>query len=132
MNAAKPPFGHGEIGPELWALAQSILDRLDPALRSAAALAAARLADEPGRCQQVWCPVCALAALVAGEQHPLLNVIGEHSMALLTLVRAVVNSHAGTPESAPPEPPDPRSPGGDGASPQTPSRYQNIPITIEE
>jgi 1-acyl-sn-glycerol-3-phosphate acyltransferase len=66
-------------------LAQTILDRLDPAVRLAAARASAGGA---GKCQQVWCPVCALAALVNGEQHPLLSVIAEHSVALLAVVRA--------------------------------------------
>ena len=28
-----------------------------------------------GKCQQVCCPVCALAAVVTGEQHPLVTVI---------------------------------------------------------
>ena len=54
---------------------------------------AAAGADGPGKCQQVWCPVCALAALVSGEQHPLLTVIAEHSVALLTVVRAMVDGH---------------------------------------
>ena len=34
--------GHGDVGPELRQLAQEILDRLDPAVRSMAALMAAR------------------------------------------------------------------------------------------
>src|SRR6185369_15393739 len=105
--------GHSDLGPELKALAQSILDRIDPAVRAAATAAAG--ADGPGKCQQVWCPVCALAALVAGEQHPLLTVISEHSVALLAVVRAMVDnlpdsSGPGFPEpptspSGPPEPP---------------------------
>lgn len=127
MNAATPPFGHGDIGPELWALAQSILDRVDPALRSAVALAAARSGDQPGSCQQVWCPVCALAALVTGEQHPLLTVVAEHSVALLTLVRAVVDGHAGATGPAPPEPPGPEPP-----PPPPGSRYQSIAVTVED
>ena len=81
---------HPDLGPELRQLAQSILDRIDPAVRTAAAAAAG--ADGPGKCQQVWCPVCALAALVSGEQHPLLTVIAEHSVALLTVVRAMVET----------------------------------------
>ena len=64
-------------------------------MRAAAALAAG--ADGPGKCQQVWCPVCALAALVSGEQHPLLTVIAEHSVALLTVVRAMVDDIETTP-----------------------------------
>jgi len=80
---------HPDIGPELRQLAQAILDRLDPAVRAAAAMASGA-GGGPGKCQQVWCPVCALAALVNGEQHPLLTVIAEHSVALLAMVRAMV------------------------------------------
>lgn len=123
---------HSDIPPELRQLAQSILDRLDPAIR----LAAARMqgaGDNPGRCQQVWCPVCALAALVAGEQHPLLDVVAEHSVALLTLVKALVDNleGAGTPpepDGGPPTGPPPPEPGPGGA----PGRYQHIPVTVEE
>ena len=92
-----------DIGPELRQLAQAILDRLDPAVRLAAARASAGGA---GKCQQVWCPVCALAALVNGEQHPLLTVIAEHSVALLAVVRAMAESAgaAETPRAARPAP----------------------------
>ena len=89
---------HSDVGPELRQLAQTILDRLDPAVRLAAARASAGGA---GKCQQVWCPVCALAALVNGEQHPLLSVIAEHSVALLAVVRAMAES-AGATETPPP------------------------------
>ena len=102
---------HADLGPELRALAQSILNRIDPAVRTAAAAVAG--ADGPGKCQQVWCPVCALAALVSGEQHP-----------LLTVVRAMVHdidTTTGAPEPPPDEPP-----------PNGPSRYQHIPVTVEE
>ena len=97
---------HPDLAPELRQLAQTILDRLDPAVRLAAARAAGS-GDGPGKCQQVWCPVCALAALVAGEQHPLLTVIAEHSVALLAVIRAIVEDtadSAGDP-SGPGEPP---------------------------
>src|SRR5882757_2893194 len=122
---------HSEIGPELRQLAQTILDRLDPAVRMAAARAAGS-SDSPGKCQQVWCPVCALAALAAGEQHPLLTVIAEHSVALLAVVRAVLEDGANT--ATPPEPPQPPSgpPRGDEPAPPEPGRYQHIPVTIEE
>lgn len=134
---------HSDIGPELRQLAQTILDRLDPVVRMAAARAAAGGAT-PGKCQQVWCPVCALAALAAGEQHPLLAVIADHSVALLTVVRAVVEdtvdaarsadaAQAGAPPAPPSDgssPPDP--PDGDGPQPPGPGRYQHIPVTVEE
>jgi hypothetical protein len=133
---------HSDIGPELRQLAQTILDRLDPALRMAAARAAATDA-RPGKCQQVWCPVCALAALAAGEQHPLLTVIADHSVALLTVVRTLIEDTAQSGQSGdppppspdgPPLPPDgpPEPPNGDGAAPPGPGRYQHIPVTVEE
>jgi hypothetical protein len=124
--------GHPDLPEELRQIAQAILDRLDPALRLAAARAAG---SGDGKCQQVWCPVCALAALVAGEQHPLLTVIAEHSVALLTVIRAIVGEAAdttdrpGEPPDGPPPPPD--RPDGE-PPPSGPGRYQHIPVTVEE
>ncbi len=129
---------HSDLPPELRQLAQIILDRIDPAVRLAAARAAGS-GDEPGKCQQVWCPVCALAALVAGEQHPLLTVIAEHSVTLLAVVRAIIEGSADTTAGGPtpPEPPDvpppPSGPPSGGEPPPTgPGRYQHIPVTVEE
>jgi hypothetical protein len=122
-------------------LAQAILDRLDPAVRLAAMRATAGGA---GKCQQVWCPVCALAALVNGEQHPLLTVIAEHSVALLAVVRAMAESAGAAEQHERPEPPEtPEPPDGppagpgpsapdDGPPPTGPGRYQHIPVTVEE
>lgn len=119
---------HPDIGPELRQLAQTILDKLDPAVRMAAARAAA---SGTGKCQQVWCPVCALAALVAGEQHPLLTVVAEHSVALLAVIRAVLDG-AESHGSRGPDGPPPAGPGGDEPPPPPPGRYQHIPVTVEE
>lgn len=129
---------HADLGAELRALAQSILDRVDPAIRFAAARATA--AQGPGSCQQVWCPVCALAAVVRGEQHPLLDVVAEHSVALLTVVRAVLDTMddagAAPGGAGPDEPtPDPAPPGADEPPPEpppAPGRYQHIPVTVQE
>lgn len=135
---------HADITPELRQLAQSILDRLDPAVRLAAARAGS---GNAGKCQQVWCPVCALAALVSGEQHPLLTVIAEHSVALLAVVRAMTDAMdsgqgGGQGGSGTPAPPtDPAGPGrptrdgpgpDDDPPPSGPGRYQHIPVTVEE
>ena len=123
---------HSEIGPELRLLAQTILDRLDPAVRLAAARAAGS-GDSPGKCQQVWCPVCALAALAAGEQHPLLTVIAEHSVALLAVVRAVVEDTENIAPEPPEKPPPPTGqPEGDQPPPTEAGRYQHMPVTVEE
>ncbi|TQK27824.1 hypothetical protein [Arthrobacter sp. SLBN-53] len=113
---------HSDIPPELRQLAQAILDKLDPAVRIMAARAAAEGAGA-GACQQVWCPVCALAALINGEQHPLLSVIADHSVALLTVIRAMV-AETGPPTDVPPPPPEPADrPSG---------RYEQIPVTLDD
>jgi hypothetical protein len=112
---------HDDIGPELRQLAQAILDRLDPAVRAVAAMAADSLRG-PGRCEQVWCPVCALAALVNGEQHPLLTVVAEHSVTLLGIVRAM---------AADPPPSAESEPAGDEPPSSQSIRFHHIPIVVE-
>jgi hypothetical protein len=130
---------HPDLAAELRAMAQALLDRVDPAVRFAAARAAA--ASGAGACQQVWCPVCALAAVVRGEQHPLLDVVAEHSVALLTVVRAVLDSMDDTtgpapgdegPSPADPAPTDPTPDDPPPDEPPPPGRYQHIPVTVEE
>lgn len=134
MNGAHP-----DIGPELRKLAQALLNGLDPALRSAAALAsAAGSAGDggnraPGKCQQVWCPVCALAALVSGEQHPLVTVIADHSVALLDAIRSIVDDMDRMPNPPPDDPSGGVSANGSGPEePAVKTRYQPIPVTVEE
>jgi hypothetical protein len=121
---------HPDIGPELRRLAQKILDQIDPAVR----LAAARVVGDgagTGKCQQMWCPVCALAAVVSGDEHPLLTVIAEHSVTLLAVIRAVVEQ-----VDRPTTPPDHPPHGGGEAQPADDasrmSRYQPITVTVEE
>jgi hypothetical protein len=130
---------HPEIGPELRRLAQAILDGIDPAVRTAAALTAGGGVGT-GKCQQVWCPVCALAALATGDQHPLLTIIADHSIALLEVIRAIVDDIDRSPKPTPPPPPD-GTPGGaqaesDSGTPESnadaKTRYQPIAVTIEE
>ncbi|AFM17934.1 hypothetical protein Mycch_3185 [Mycolicibacterium chubuense NBB4] len=141
-NAGGARRRHSEVAPELRALAQSILDKLDPAVRLAAARAQGSSPGSPGRCQQVWCPMCALAALISGEQHPLLGVVAEHSVALLTVIKALVdNLDDGSKGPQPPGPggpspdePPPTDPGGPTVppAPSPPGRYEHIPVTVEE
>jgi len=136
---------HPDISPELRQLAQTILDQIDPLVRLAAARASSGAAS-PGKCQQVWCPVCALAALATGEQHPLLAVVADHSVALLAVVRTILDNaennaektEAADAQSDPPPPPDGDGapPNGDGPPPEGPppgpGRYEHIPVTVEE
>ena len=125
---------HSDLGPELRQLAQTILDRLDPAVRLAAARAAGS-GDSPGRCQQVWCPVCALAAVATGESHPLLAVVAEHGAALVTVLRAVLEDGVPSPDGSGPPPDEPPPPDGVPAGdqpPAEPGRYQPIPVVVAD
>ncbi|WP_077089004.1 hypothetical protein [Mycobacterium rhizamassiliense] len=130
MNAAHP-----ELGPELRRLAQAILDGIDPALRTAAALTAGGGVGT-GKCQQIWCPVCALAALASGDQHPLITVIADHSIALLEVIRAIVDdidhSAKPPPDGPPGAGPDPEPDEPTPADPHAATRYQPIPVTIDD
>jgi hypothetical protein len=126
---------HTEIGPELRKLAQAFLDSIDPAVRAAAAMTAGAGAGT-GKCQQVWCPVCALAAVATGDQHPMLTLIADHSVALLEVIRSIVDDI----DRSVPLPDGP--PGGaqvgesdngsDGDQAAVKTRYQPIPVTVEE
>ena len=127
---------HADLGPELRRLAQVILDRLDPAVRAVAAMAGDAMRG-PGSCQQVWCPVCALAALIAGEQHPLLNVISEHSVSLLAVISAMVADPRAAGDAAEPAAADAAAEaapaGGDTDPPPSSNvRFHHIPIVVED
>ena len=130
MNAAHP-----ELGPELRKLAQAILDGIDPLVRTAAAMTAGAGVGT-GKCQQIWCPVCALAALATGDQHPLLTVVADHSIALLEVIRAMVDDidrSAKPPPDGPPEGgPHPEPDAGAAGDAGVRTSYQPIAITIEE
>lgn len=126
---------HPDVGPELRRLAQAILDGIDPAVRLAAAMTAGN-GPGTGQCQQVWCPVCALAALATGEQHPLLTLVADHSIALLEVIRGIVGDADRSPEPPPdrgaPPPAGATGAGGDAGEGAAKTRYQSIPVTVEE
>lgn len=123
---------HTDVGPELRRLAQAILDGIDPAVRAAAGMA---VGGAPGKCQQVWCPVCALAAVLNGEQHPLVTVIADHSVALLQVIQSIVDD---IDRSAAPEDDAAEDAGGDPPAPAANGKataktgYQAIPVTLQE
>jgi hypothetical protein len=82
--------------------------------------------------------VCALAAVVTGDQHPLVSVIADHSVALLDVIRAIVDD---IDRSATPPPDGPPGGGGVTVEPTAQNgggggngktRYQPIPVTVEE
>jgi hypothetical protein len=137
---AKVSGAHTDVGLELKKLAQAILDGIDPAVRAAVAMASGAGVGT-GKCQQVWCPLCALAAVVTGEQHPLVTVIADHSVALLEVIRAIVydiDRSAKPPPGGPPDGGLPADNAGDTGTANgsrdsgVKARYQAIPIAIEE
>lgn len=71
------------------ALADTVLTRLEPILR--------RVADsQPEREQQGcgWCPICALAALLRGERHDLVELVASEGAVVVALLRQLLVDHA--------------------------------------
>ncbi|MFE3444017.1 hypothetical protein ACFXNW_13375 [Nocardia sp. NPDC059180] len=81
MTATAEPDGLAEFAIELKLLAEAVLERVEPVLRRAAADGS----PEWDNCS--WCPVCAAAALVRGEQHDVLSAIADHGTAIVTVLR---------------------------------------------
>jgi hypothetical protein len=80
--------GHSELGAELLALADTVLTRLEPILRRVAETQQDR--DQQG-CS--WCPVCALAALVRGERHDLVELVASEGAVVVALLRQLLIDH---------------------------------------
>ncbi|MGN2640402.1 hypothetical protein ACWEKT_14875 [Nocardia takedensis] len=79
----RPPTADGlaEFTEELKLLAETVLERVEPVLRHAAAEGAAEWAS----CS--WCPVCAAAAVLRGEHHEVMAALAEHGTAIVTVLR---------------------------------------------
>lgn len=129
--------GHGfdrsaefaELAGEVRLLLETMLERIEPALRKTALGLGETEWDS---C--TWCPVCALAALVRGQRHDVVTAVAEHGTAIVTVLREAL---AG-------EPVEPRMPGDDGqpvpdpapaphqaaASAPPNGGYHDIPVTI--
>ncbi len=129
--------GFAELTEELRLLAETLLERVEPVLRRAAAETGA----DPGSC--AWCPMCAAAALLKGNHHDVVAAIAGHGTAIVTVLRealagvpvdpvlppesgqgAAVPRDDGVPDPAPARPSDSRPPRG------TPG-YVSIPVTIK-
>jgi hypothetical protein len=115
---------HQRLLRELAALAENVLERVEPALRRAAAGV-----DSDGWAGCDWCPVCAALALLRGEHHDLLAALAEHGVAVVTVLREAL---AGAPvdpaprrgEAAQPPRPGPAAGRGSGT-------YQPIRVTVK-
>ncbi|PTR32171.1 hypothetical protein C8K36_1011222 [Rhodococcus sp. OK519] len=84
---------HAELVAELRALAETVLERIEPILQKASARGADEAEDQAGCTACSWCPLCALAALIRGEQHDLVTAVAGHGSALLSVLREVLDGH---------------------------------------
>ncbi|CCQ16149.1 putative uncharacterized protein [Rhodococcus sp. AW25M09] len=82
---------HSELGADLLALAETVLTRLEPILRGVSETQQDR--DQQG-CS--WCPVCALAALVRGERHDLVELVATEGAVVIALLRQFLADHTST------------------------------------
>ena len=121
---------HSELGADLLALAETVLTRLEPILRRVAETQQDR--DQQG-CS--WCPVCALAALVRGERHDLVELVASESAVVIALLRQLLDDHttSGATHSATQAPPAPSSPGtaaepgpGSAGAPSDPAEVADV------
>ncbi|OZE35391.1 MULTISPECIES: hypothetical protein [unclassified Rhodococcus (in: high G+C Gram-positive bacteria)] len=123
---------HSELGADLLALAETVLTRLEPILRRVAETQQDR--DRQG-CS--WCPVCALAALVRGERHDLVELVASESAVVIALLRQLLADHTtsgathsaaqATPTSPPPgTAPEPGS--GSAGVPSDPAEVADVSI----
>ncbi|ORI13347.1 hypothetical protein [Rhodococcus sp. 1168] len=85
---------HSDVAAELWALAETVLTRVEPMLRQA-------VTDQQERPRQgcSWCPVCALSALIRGEQHELLTVLATEGATVVAMIRQLIAEHLDGPAS---------------------------------
>ncbi|MFN3541795.1 MAG: hypothetical protein ACK40J_17140 [Rhodococcus sp. (in: high G+C Gram-positive bacteria)] len=123
---------HSELGADLLALAETVLTRLEPILRRVAETPQDR--DRQG-CS--WCPVCALAALVRGERHDLVELVASESAVVIALLRQLLADHttSGTTHSAAQTPPASPPPGtaaepgsGSAGVPSDPAEVADVSI----
>ncbi|MCJ0893474.1 hypothetical protein [Rhodococcus sp. ARC_M5] len=112
---------HSELGADLLALADTVLTRLEPILSRVAETQQDR--DQQG-CS--WCPVCALAAMLRGERHDLVELVASEGAVVIALLRQLLadhttsgatNSGAHTPPTPPSTDPEPGAPGTTATDP---------------
>ncbi|RVW00334.1 hypothetical protein [Rhodococcus spongiicola] len=124
---------HTELVAELRALAETVLDRLDPILEKAAAGAVKDNADPTGSDAESnssvcsWCPLCALAALIRGEQHDLVTHVAAQASIFLAELRDALEAHAAQAAQAADD--GPTSTPGEAAAPASP--FVPIDVTIK-
>ncbi|WP_165497031.1 hypothetical protein [Rhodococcus sp. ABRD24] len=96
---------HAELTAELRALAETVLERLGPVLQKAAAPRPEGAVGDPAPCPSCsWCPLCALAALIRGEQHDLVTLLAGQASTLLAVLREALDNHEWAPASPGTEP----------------------------
>ena len=111
---------------ELRQLAEELLDRVEPALR--------RAAGDDGKqpwegCS--WCPVCAAAALLRGEQHQVLTALADHGSAMVVILREALSGVPAQREPVERPTPDATQVEDGGMSGQPTAGFVDIPVTIK-
>ncbi|QSE94470.1 hypothetical protein JWS13_40625 [Rhodococcus pseudokoreensis] len=127
---------HAQLLAELRTLAETALDRLEPILqRAAAPHPPADAAGEPAGAGQwsgcTWCPVCALAALIRGEQHDLVTLLAGQASVLIAVLRQILDEHTDHDPSGPGAPEPGPGDGGSNTEPDGGPAFEPITITFK-
>ena len=120
---------HAELTAELRALAETVLERLEPILQKVAAPVPAEQAADadagPACSTCSWCPLCALAAVIRGEQHDLVTLLAGQASVLLTALREALDAHDRAAGEA-------REAGEAAGAPSDSSAFVPITVTIKD
>ncbi|WP_346777468.1 hypothetical protein [Rhodococcus sp. HNM0563] len=128
---------HDDLLNDLRILADTVLDRVealvdqvtaqDGAAQTDAATnndAAESSAPAPSAGGCTWCPLCAVAALVRGENHELIAKLASQLAALIAIVRELLARFLPPPPTEPGSSPDGTPP------PEPPDRGGFVPISV--
>ncbi|TCN51684.1 hypothetical protein EV641_10973 [Rhodococcus sp. SMB37] len=128
---------HDALLADLRILADTVLDRVEALVEQVAAQDGASHTDAPsndgaaeagapaqtaGGC--TWCPLCAVAALVRGENHELITKLASQLAALIAIIRELVARFLPPPRTEPDTGPDGPLP------PEPPDRGGFVPISV--
>ncbi|MEE2031540.1 hypothetical protein [Rhodococcus chondri] len=124
---------HDALLADLRVLVETVLDRIETAVqqtpdtKSDAAAAHSDAAAVPASDNGcTWCPLCAVAALLRGENHELIDRLASHLAALMALVRELLARYLPSPHPGPDDTDDPGGP-----TPEPPARGGGfVPISV--
>ncbi|AOW92850.1 hypothetical protein BFN03_09650 [Rhodococcus sp. WMMA185] len=97
---------HAQVMEELRLLVEAALDRIEPIVQRIVTThtpeGAEATSSEAGQWSGCsWCPVCALAAMIRGEQHDLVTLLASQASILIAMLRQILDEHSASGATGP-------------------------------